>query len=87
MSREISLAEIVRVVKSGSSKWMHDKGHPDLARQSGYAAFSVSQSNLDSVRAYIAQQAEHHRQMSFREEYLLFLQRHGVAYDERYVWG
>ena len=58
-----------------------------FARQSGYAAFSVSQSNLDSVRTYIAQQAEHHRQMSFREEYLLFLQRHGVAYDERYVWG
>ena len=86
MSREISLAEIVRVVKSASSKWMHDKGHPDFAWQSGYAAFSVSQSNLESVRAYIAQQAQHHRQISFREEYVLFLQKHGVAYDERYVW-
>jgi putative transposase len=87
MSREISLAELVRVIKSGSSKWMHEKGHRDFAWQAGYAAFSVSQSNVESVRSYIAQQAQHHRRMPFREEYLLFLQRHGIAYDERYMWG
>jgi REP element-mobilizing transposase RayT len=87
IAREISLAELMRVIKSGSSKWMHEKGLRDFAWQSGYAAFSVSQSNVGSVRSYIANQAQHHRQMSFGEEYLLFLQRHGVEYDERYVWG
>jgi REP element-mobilizing transposase RayT len=65
ISRETSLAELVRVIKSGSSKWMHEKGHRDFAWQSGYAASSVSQSNVGSVRSYIAQQAEHHRKMSF----------------------
>jgi REP element-mobilizing transposase RayT len=86
LSRQTSIAELMRIVKAGSSKWMHEQGHLDFQWQTGYGAFSVSHSNLDSVRAYIANQVEHHRKMSFQEEYLLFLQKHNVAYDERYLW-
>jgi REP element-mobilizing transposase RayT len=83
-----SVADVLRVVKANSSRWVHET-FPALrafAWQSGYAAFSVSQSNADAVRAYIAGQEEHHRHVSFREEYIQFLERHGIAYDERYVW-
>jgi REP element-mobilizing transposase RayT len=86
LSREISIAELMRIVKAGSSKWMHEQGHLEFQWQTGYGAFSVSHSNLGSVRDYIANQVEHHRRMSFQEEYLLFLQKHNVAYDERYLW-
>jgi REP element-mobilizing transposase RayT len=83
-----SVAEVVRMVKANSSKWVHDEfpSHQDFAWQSGYGAFSVSQSNVDSVRQYIVAQEEHHKTMSFQQEYLAFLKRHGIAYDERYVW-
>ena len=83
-----SVADVIRIVKANSSKWVHEEfpNHRDLAWQSGYAAFSVSQSNVDAVRAYIADQEEHHHTVSFQEEYLAFLKRHGITYDERYVW-
>lgn len=54
--------------------------------QHGYAAFSVSPSNVESVKHYIQTQEEHHRQMTFQEELRAFFQRHGVEYDERYIW-
>jgi hypothetical protein len=57
-----------------------------FAWQAGYGAFSVSESNVPSVREYIAGQREHHRKKSFQDEYLAFLERHRVAFDERYVW-
>jgi hypothetical protein len=57
-----------------------------FAWQAGYGAFAVSESNVPEVRAYIADQAEHHRKRSFPEEYRSFLYRHGIVYDERYVW-
>jgi REP element-mobilizing transposase RayT len=83
-----SVAEVVRMVKANSSKWVHDEfpSHQDFAWQSGYGAFSVSQSNVDSVRQYIVAQEEQHKTMSFQQEYLAFLNRHGIAYDERFVW-
>jgi len=83
-----SVAEVVRIVKANSSKWIHQEfpNQSAFAWQSGYGAFSVSQSNVDSVREYIATQDEHHRRMSFQDEYVAFLKRHGIAYDERYVW-
>jgi hypothetical protein len=58
----------------------------DIRSQSGYGAFSVSQSNAEAVHAYIAHQEEHHRHVSFQEEYIQFRNRDGIAYDERYVW-
>jgi len=57
----------------------------DFGWQDGYAAFSVSQSNVADVQRYIAQQEEHHRRVSFRDELVAFLQRHGISYDERYI--
>ena len=54
--------------------------------QAGYAAFSVSQSNLDEVKRYIENQEEHHRKMTFQDELRALLKRHGIEFDERYVW-
>ena len=83
-----AVADVLRVVKANSSRWAHETfpARRDFAWQSGYGAFSVSQSNAAAVHAYIAEQEEHHRRMSFQEEYVAFLKRHGIAYDERYVW-
>lgn len=59
---------------------------PDFFWQAGYGAFSVSQSNVEKVRDYIARQEEHHRKLSFQEEFRALCVRHGLAIDERYVW-
>jgi REP element-mobilizing transposase RayT len=88
MSREMSAAELVRVVKSNSSRWVHDT-FPDLggfAWQSGYGAFAVSYSQLGAVRAYIAGQEEHHRTRTFQDEFRAFLKAHDMEWDERYMW-
>jgi putative transposase len=87
-SRNHSLADLAEQAKKGSSKWLKTKG-PDFARfhwQNGYGAFSVSQSNVKQVTAYIQRQPEHHKRQSFQDEFLAFLKRHEIEYDERYVW-
>lgn len=88
LGKEISISEAVRLVKANSSKWIHETwaDAKDFAWQTGYAAFSVSCSNLEEVKIYLARQAEHHRVRSFREELLAFLDRHRMEYDERYLW-
>jgi putative transposase len=88
LSRESSVADTIRDIKSISSGWIHTEfpRSSDFAWQSGYAAYSVSYSNLDSVRIYLANQAEHHRIKSFQQEYIEFLTRHDMEYDERYIW-
>jgi predicted restriction endonuclease len=75
-------------VKKSSSKWIKTQGaeFAGFTWQAGYGAFGVSESNVQAVGDYIANQREHHRQKSFQEEYRAFLERHHVAYDERYVW-
>ena len=81
------LSDVVRDVKAASSRWCHEEiGVAFFAWQEGYGAFTVSASQRESVREYIGQQDEHHRKRSFQEEYLDFLQRCGVSYDERYLW-
>jgi putative transposase len=83
----VSPADALRLLKTNSSRWMHEEiRQRDFAWQAGYAAFSVSESALDDVRAYVARQPEHHRRVSFQDEYIAFLKRHGIEYDERYVW-
>ena len=84
-----SVADAIRRVKGNSSKWMHEDlpGMQDFAWQTGYGAFSVSRSNLAEVEAYINNQQVHHARLSFEEEFLAFLQRHGIQYDKRYVLG
>jgi REP element-mobilizing transposase RayT len=88
LGRTVAVSQVVEAVKTGSSKWLKPRD-PKLARfawQSGYAAFAVSESNLAEVREYIRNQAEHHRARSFQDEFRAFLERHRVAFDEKYVW-
>ncbi len=88
ISRTASISEVVETVKVSSSKWIKTKG-PKFAEfhwQSGYGAFSVSQSDADAVVTYIRNQPEHHRKVTFQEEYRKFLERYAISYDERYVW-
>lgn len=81
-----STAEVVRVVKANSCRWVHEKWKMKFAWQTGYGAFSVSESNVAAVSRYIADQEKHHRTKTFQEEYVEFLKKNNVAYDERYLW-
>jgi len=74
--------------KALSSKWVHETfpDEADFGWQEGYAAFSVSQSNVPQVAAYIEKQAEHHKKITFEDEFLALLKCHGIAYNPRYVW-
>ena len=88
LSRTKAVCDIVEVLKTASSKWIktRDADLASFAWQAGYGVFAVSESNIPLVRRYIARQQEHHRQADFRDEYRSALQRHRIAYDERYVW-
>ena len=86
LSRRISLAELVKSLKTSSTKIVKDKGHSHFGWQTGYGAFSVSQSAKESVICYIATQEIHHRKMTFQEEFRFLLEKHGIAFDERYAW-
>jgi len=82
-----SLSEVLRDLKANATGWMHEV-FPSLKNfswQRGYGAFTVSQSNVEEVRRYIARQKEHHRKVSFRDEFIQFLQANGIEYDERYI--
>lgn len=83
----ISMSEILRVLKTNSSKWVHESrsDYSSFGWQTGYSAFSVSQSNREAVERYIRDQEERHRKISFREELIELLKRHGIEYDERFV--
>ena len=81
-----SSAQVVRVVKANSSRWVHEKWSREFGWQTGYGVFSVSESNVAGVMKYIAEQEEHHRKHSFQEEFVAFLKKNNVAYDERYIW-
>src|SRR5262249_17089371 len=88
LSRTRTIAEIVEEIKTASSKWIKTKGdqYRDFHWQSGYGVFSVSESKLSEVRAYIENQAEHHRQVSFQDEFRELCRRYGVVIDEKYAW-
>jgi REP element-mobilizing transposase RayT len=83
----ISVSDMLNKIKANSSKWVHeDKGALDFGWQVGYAAFTVSESQVEHVRKYIRNQEEHHRRQSYQEEFIALLERHGVDYDPRYLW-
>lgn len=88
LARTVAVSQAVEEVKKASYKWIKTQGAElaGFAWQAGYGAFAVSESNVPAVREYIAGQQEHHRLKSFQEEYRAFLQRHRIAFDERYVW-
>ena len=86
LARTSTVAEVVEAVKKSSSKWMKQQGVENFSWQAGYGAFSVSESQVRKVVAYISRQEEHHRRQTFQDEFRGFLLRHGVVHDERYVW-
>ena len=88
LGRESSLSDILRQIKGSSSRWVHETfpSRRGFAWQSGYAAFAVSYSLVHRVKHYIATQADHHRTVTFQEEFLAFLRRHEIEFDARYLW-
>ncbi len=88
LSRNYSIAQIVKEVKRTSSAWIKTVERRDskFQWQSGYGAFSVSQSHLTQVQNYILHQEQHHRRKTFQDEFRAFLNRYEIEYDERYVW-
>jgi putative transposase len=85
---KLSVSEILNKVKSNSSGWVHKtfQDRQTFAWQVGYAAFGVSSSQKQPALDYIAGQEEHHRKISFKEEFLEFLKKHEIQYDEKYLW-
>jgi REP element-mobilizing transposase RayT len=85
----LAVSKAVQLLKGGSSHWLKETfpNLNDFAWQDGYAAFTVSQSQLDEIRAYVRSQREHHRTKTFAEEYRSILVRHHIQYDEHYLLG
>jgi len=83
----MDFARILQRRKANATEWMHDvlPSLKDFSWQRGYGAFTVSQSNVEEVRRYIARQKEHHRKVSFRDEFIQFLKANGIEYDERFI--
>jgi REP element-mobilizing transposase RayT len=83
----IPLAKAMQLIKGGSSKWLHERTGSHFQWQESYGAFTVSVSNLKATIDYINTQTEHHAARNFEDEFRGFLQRHGIAFDEKYVFG
>jgi REP element-mobilizing transposase RayT len=88
LKTDVSLADVLRQIKGSSSRWINEQRLVPLkfAWQEGYAAFSVSQSKTDNVERYIAEQETHHKEVTFKDELIEFLELHGIEYDARYLW-
>jgi REP element-mobilizing transposase RayT len=87
-SASISVSEMMRRIKGSSSKWVNENSRSTqhFSWQRGYGAFSVSESAVENVISYIGNQNEHHKKITFEEEFLLLLQKHKISYDEKYIW-
>ena len=88
LSRKFAIMSVIEEAKTETSKWLKKQSTDlsDFAWQGGYGVFSVSESNCEQVKRYIAEQEHHHRKMSFQDEFRLLCKRHGIEIDERYVW-
>ena len=88
MGRGITQSDWVKELKRVSNAWVKQQSQEmkEFSWQAGYGIFSVSASALETVEQYIQNQEEHHKKMTFQEEYRAFLEKHGVAWDEKYVW-
>ncbi|MGY8769375.1 MAG: IS200/IS605 family transposase [Pirellulales bacterium] len=82
------ISHLMQLIKGNSSKWLNERVDQStkFAWQAGYAAFSVSESQLPVVIKYVQGQEEHHKERSFKEEFLALLRKHAIEFDERYVW-
>jgi REP element-mobilizing transposase RayT len=83
---DAKLSDLLRTLKSRSSKWIHDEYTTDFSWQVGYAAFTVSQSGVPEVKKYIGNQKVHHKKRDFKVELITMLKLHEIEYDERYVF-
>jgi putative transposase len=85
----LSIAKAMQLIKGGSSKWVHETfpEYKEFEWQEGYGAFTVGISQVPATKIYIENQREHHRTKTFQVEFIAFLERHGIEYDPRYVWG
>lgn len=88
LPRTLTVSKLIETIKKNSSKWIKQQDHQceKFQWQAGYGAFSVDPSKLDLLVKYIESQPEHHRVVSFKDEYRRFLKKFAVGYDERYVW-
>jgi putative transposase len=88
LNKEMAISDCLRIIKTNSSSWIHQTfpGVAGFAWQTGYGAFAVSYSQLEVAKQYIAQQEEHHRTLSFQDEFVAFLQRHNIEYNPKYLW-
>lgn len=82
----VNVAEVVRKLKSNSSRWMRERHDPHFAWQNGYAAFSVSQSKADEVAAYIEGQVAHHKRVDFERELVTLLERNEIRFEADRLW-
>ncbi len=88
LSSTRAIADVLRVVKTNSSKWVRETfSHRRFAWQAGYAAFTVSRSNVDRVRGYIQNQERHHKKLTLKQEVVALLEKHEVEYDKQYLWA
>jgi putative transposase len=82
-----TLSSFVQDIKQTSSRWIHETiGAKDFVWQQGYGAFTVSVSNREAVKEYIGSQPEHHRTKTFQQEYVTFLKKHEIKFEEKYLW-
>ena len=89
LRQDKAIADVLRDIKANSSGWIHDR-FPNLSKfawQGGYAAFTVSKSQLGVVQRYIANQEGHHQKITFQEELIALLKAHEIEFDERYLWA
>ena len=89
LSKNVAPVKLLKEIKMETSRWIKRNGnqYANFYWQEGYGIFSVSSSNVEKVIEYIDNQAEHHKKRTFQEEFLAFLKRYNVEYDERYLWG
>jgi REP element-mobilizing transposase RayT len=87
-SKTMADIEFIRRLKGDSSRWLNSTfpGRPRFSWQDGYGCFSVSPADVDAAVAYVRGQEEHHRTVTFEDEFRAFLRKYGVEFDERYVW-
>ena len=88
LSRKFAIKDVIVKAKTETTKWIKKQSpiYADFRWQSGYGAFSVSESNAEVVKRYIAGQVEHHKRISWQDEFRNLCERHGLKIDERYVW-
>ena len=88
IDKKLTLSDVIRTVKSSSTNWIRRtiKNKKAFAWQNGYAAFSVSKSQIPRVERYIQNQRQHHKKIGFKDELRRFLDKLGLEYDEKYLW-